>query len=161
VARKYRRANKAYSVGSFHQFPRSISESPEYLALSGWAKLLLMLMVFQYDGSNNGSLNASWAVMRTLGFRSEGTLNKALHELLAAQFIIQTLKSRRPIKVSDGDEWISARGRRALYAITWERIDNHEGEHGHEETDLPLVDWIGAHEARKEAEKAKQAEAKP
>lgn len=64
----------------------------------------------QYNGKNNGDLCAAWKVMHPKGWRSEATLDRAKKELLAAGFIAETRKGKRPNLCS-------------LYGITWQPIN--------------------------------------
>ena len=74
-----------------------------------------MQMAEQYNGFNNGDLQASWNVMKCKGWKSNATLSRAKFELLEKGFIEQTREGYlRPRRCS-------------LYAITWKAIDDCQG----------------------------------
>ncbi|WP_158219809.1 hypothetical protein [Ideonella sp. A 288] len=94
----------------FVGIPRSAYNSPLFIALSPWAVKLLVDLGAQYTGHNNGDLAAAWKLMHPRGWNSETTLNKAKKELLAAGFIVEMRKGRRPNLCS-------------LYALTWRPLN--------------------------------------
>ncbi|WP_426176304.1 hypothetical protein [Massilia sp. TWR1-2-2] len=83
-------------VGAFLAVPLAVLNSPKYRALSGSAVKLLFDIASQYNGKNNGDLSAAWKIMKPKGWRSEGTLDRAKKELLAAEFIDETRKGQFP-----------------------------------------------------------------
>jgi hypothetical protein len=70
---------------------------------------LLDNLTAQYNGGNNGDLCAAPKTMKLYGWNSQGSINKALTELLALGFIEQTRQG--------------GRNKFSLYAITWKPID--------------------------------------
>lgn len=113
--RKRRRGSK---IGeSFLALPRSVMESPQFIALPPHAVKLLIDLGAQYRGDNNGDLSAAWKLMKPRGWHSEATLAKAKRALLDAGFIFEARKGYRPNVCS-------------LYALTWLDIDaspKHDG----------------------------------
>lgn len=106
---KRQRATGRGESGSFAAIPHALLKTRKYATLSAWSVKLLVDMVGQYTGRNNGDLTASWAVMSPKGWRSKGTLQRALTDLLAAGFVIRTRYGGRNLC--------------ALYAITWKPVD--------------------------------------
>ena len=96
--------------GGFLMLPHALLHCPKFGALSASAVKLLLDIGGQYNGKNNGDLSAAWKIMRTKGWRSETTLNRAKHELLAAGFIAETRKGRLPNICG-------------LYGITWHALN--------------------------------------
>lgn len=96
--------------GPFLALPRDVIDHPAFIALSPYAKALLIDLGAQYRGDNNGDLCCAWKLMKPRGWRSEGTLHKAKHELLDAEFIFEARKGRRPNLCG-------------LYALTWITFD--------------------------------------
>lgn len=90
----------------FVALPRSVIRSEAYIGLSYAAKSLLVDVLDQFRGGNNGDLTVAWKVMQGRGWKSESTLNRAKLELLDAGFLYETRKGARPNKAS-------------LYALTW------------------------------------------
>lgn len=89
--------------------PHAIFQSAQYAALSPRAVKLLIDLLCQYRGTNNGDLCASWAVMRKSGWRSKSQLRKALLELDAARWVSLTRQ---------GDI-----NKPSLYAVTFQGVD--------------------------------------
>lgn len=94
---------------SFAGVPRAVMETRKYSQLSGWAVKLLLEFSFQFRGHNNGDLDARFSRVRSQGWRSSGTLAKALNELLGAGFIIKTRQG--------------GKHKPCLYALAWLPID--------------------------------------
>ena len=67
-------------------------------------------MASAYNGRNNGDLAAAWKLMQPRGWNSETTLHKAKKELIAAGFIIEMRKGKRPNSCS-------------LFALTWRPLN--------------------------------------
>ena len=109
---------------SYAGVPRAVMDHPDYVALSYKAKALLLELSYQYRGSNNGDLQASWTCMRERGWRSRTTLHKALEELLASGLVILTRQGR----------FVNPGGVCSLYALAWNPIDDCKGKHDVAET---------------------------
>jgi len=90
--------------------PHAVLHSRKYVALSYSGRALLIDVAGQYNGKNNGDLSITWTVMKSKGWKSEATLNKAKQEILAAGFVAETRKGQRPNLCS-------------LYGITWQPLD--------------------------------------
>jgi DNA-binding transcriptional ArsR family regulator len=97
----------------FLQIPRSVLQSKAYESLDGWGVKLLVDIAGQYRGHNNGDLCAAFSMLSEKGWRSKGTLHKALSNLLEAGLIEQTRQG--------------GRNRCSLYAVTWRNIDECKG----------------------------------
>ena len=96
--------------GGFSKLVHSYWQSPQYGKLSPIAVKLLIDLLCQYRGSNNGDLTASWTVMRPLGWRSKHLLQKAQRELQARGWIIKTRQG--------------SINKPSLWAVTFEGIDD-------------------------------------
>jgi hypothetical protein len=92
----------------------SILEAPEYAHLSGRAVKLLLDLFSQYNGHNNGAFYVAWRVLEKRGWRSRGTLTRALRELEASRFILKTRQG--------------GKHKPSLYAVTWLPIDECRGQ---------------------------------
>lgn len=97
-------------AGGFLLLPAALLHCPKFRALSPSGVKLLIDIGSQYNGKNNGDLCAAWKVMQPKGWRSEATLQKAKKELLAAEFIAETRKGKRPNLCS-------------LYGVTWQPLN--------------------------------------
>ncbi|WP_321277559.1 hypothetical protein [Thiomicrorhabdus indica] len=94
----------------FFALPHNLIASEKYQGLSGNAVKLLTQLGEQYNGNNNGDLQASQKVFMQKGWKSPSTLQKALNELLEAGFIVKTRQGCFPSTCS-------------LYAFTFQSID--------------------------------------
>ncbi|PKG49284.1 MULTISPECIES: MarR family transcriptional regulator [Halomonadaceae] len=103
--------------GGFFALPSLLMEHREFRELTPSALKVLMVLISQYKGSNNGDLAATHSMMKDWGGMAEGTLGKSLRELQERDLII---KSRQNRKGREG-------ARCALYALTWRRIDECPG----------------------------------
>ncbi len=104
-------------AGRFAGIPHAVMRHPDYLSLSAVAIRLLLELVMQFNGHNNGDLTAAWTVMKQRGFKSPATLSKALQELLEREFLICTRMGR-----------FQNPGRQcSLYALAWQPINECPG----------------------------------
>ena len=103
--------------GGYAGIPRIVIESDDFKRLSKAAKVLLLLMAYQFRGSNNGDLSAAPALLKGWGISSKTTTQKAVQELIERNLIIRTREGR----------FLNPGGRCALYALTWKPIDECQG----------------------------------
>lgn len=89
---------------------RSVFDSPEFTALSPHACKLLLELISQYKGDNNGDLTVAWSLMHKRGWRSRSTLWRCKAELIEAGFVYVTRKGRMPSTCE-------------LLALTWFSLD--------------------------------------
>lgn len=85
-----RRGGEATEPGGYARLPHMVLRSPQFIALSAHATRLLVDLLAQYKGHNNGDLCASWIVMAGRNWRSRQTLRRALLELEAGLWITRT-----------------------------------------------------------------------
>lgn len=100
-------------TASFVALPKYLINSPNYQDLRGNSIKLLTQIAEQYNGANNGDLQASFSIMKHKGWKSSETLNGALKELLDSGFLVKTRQGYFPNICS-------------LYGLTWQRIDKSE-----------------------------------
>jgi len=103
---------KKKKKGRFLGIPYEVASSEEFINLSLKARALIIDLLHQYHGSNNGSQSACWTLMKKRGWKSSSTLYNAFKELKNTGFVIIT---RQGMKI---------RGRATLCAITWNGIDD-------------------------------------
>jgi len=106
-----------FGARDFNGIPRAVMRTDDYRQLHGNAVKLLMAMIDQYRGQNNGDLTAAYSVMKHWGFHSKATLASALKALLRAGLIMITRTGR----------FLNPGGVCALYAVTWQPIDECPG----------------------------------
>ncbi|WXG51455.1 MAG: hypothetical protein RNU03_11300 [Candidatus Sedimenticola sp. (ex Thyasira tokunagai)] len=99
--------------GSFIAIPKIVVESEQYSKLSSHSVKLLIDLSAQYNGSNNGDLCAAWSMMVKRGWRSKGTLYRAVSELITTGFILLTRQG--------------GKHKASLYAVTFKPIDECKG----------------------------------
>ncbi len=68
--------------GPFIALSHSLADSLAFRTLTPLALKLWINMMMQYNGRNNGNINATFSEMEKWGWRSETSLHKALKELL-------------------------------------------------------------------------------
>lgn len=73
--------------GGYAPLYRCVLLSQSYAQLSAYAVKLLNDLLSQYYGSNNGDLCATYSIMVKRGWKSKGTLDRAIKELLESGFI--------------------------------------------------------------------------
>ena len=95
--------------------------------LSHMATHLLDNLIAQFDGKNNGDLSAAPKIMELYGWHSQGSIHKALTELLALGFIEQTRQG--------------GKNQCSLYAVTWLAIDDCNGKLDIEPTNVASNLW--------------------
>ena len=101
-------------TGRFIGLPHVVVKNKDYIELSYKSKALLIDLMLQYNGKNNGDLTAALAILRDRGWKRQATVGEAVKELIDANLIIRTREGqfRNPFS------------RCALYAITWQPIDD-------------------------------------
>ena len=106
-----------------HVFLRSQTAT----SLSAKACKLLLDLLSQYRGDNNGDLCAAWTLMRKRGWKSKDTLGKAIHELVEKGVIE---KSRQ-----------GGKHKATLYALTTYAVDECKGKIDMAPTHSPKSLW--------------------
>lgn len=102
------------SYGAFAGFPLTVLNSANAQRLSAHALALLVDIRSEYNGHNNGRLNATWArLSKKDRWNSKETLNHALKELIHYGFIKREAPGRK----------IAGAPEPTLYSITWEAVD--------------------------------------
>lgn len=111
----------------FAGIPHMLMESPNYAELNGWDVKLLLEIVKQHNGSNNGDLCATWKLMKASGWRSPSTLSLSIKRLEHYGFIEQTRQG----------------GRHScnLYGLTWYPIEECKGKLDIKATSRPSDNW--------------------
>jgi hypothetical protein len=104
-------------TGRFVAFPHAVMKTEDYTGLSYKSKALLLDIALQYNGRNNGDLTVALAVLRNRGWKRQATISEAVKELLDADLIIRTREG----------QFRNPHSRCALYAITWQPIDDCNG----------------------------------
>lgn len=95
--------------GGFAALPHRVLRSNQFSSLSPRATKLLMDLLSQYNGNNNGDLCAAMTLMKERGWRSNHALFKSRSELLETGFIVSSRTG--------------GRNRPELFALTFYAVD--------------------------------------
>jgi hypothetical protein len=114
----------------FAPIPKDVLNMPEFQALPSSAKALMLDLMGQYTGKNNGRLCPAFEVMQRAGWVSKGTLQRAREALLEAPFAVLTRKGHPPRTV----DWIG---------FTWWKLDYDKSMDGHiDPRSFPYLNFI-------------------
>ena len=97
----------------FLHLPHYVTNSDAYRSMNGWGVKMLVDIASQFKGKNNGDFCATWSVMQCRGWKSKGTVDRAVKALLEVGLIEQTRQG--------------GRNRCSLYGVTWRPIDECKG----------------------------------
>jgi hypothetical protein len=81
--------------GGFVALPHPVIRSAQFACLSPNALKLLLDLLSQYRGDNNGDLCATWTVMKQRSWKSRSTLYKAQRELEGGRWIVRMRQGGR------------------------------------------------------------------
>ena len=133
MARNRGKTKNRSDTARFVGIPVHILESPEYAALSGNAVKLLLDLLAQFNGYNNGDLCATWSLMCKRGWKSRDTLASSIRLLLETRFIMKTRQGEKG--------HMSGKRKPTLYAITWRGIDDCKGKLDVPSSTVALNSW--------------------
>lgn len=132
-----RNPSAKWGGGGFTAIPHRVLDSPKFAALSPCATKLLIDLVAQYRGHNNGDLCAATALLKPRGWNSKSSLTKAIKELVDTGFLILTRRG--------------GRHKPNLYALSFYAIDDCKDKQGFSKFDpdlgikptvSPRDDWL-------------------
>lgn len=106
---KFKDAKAARGNGQYFPLPCAVIQSNNFAKLSAHAVKLLMDLLAQWRGVNNGDLCSAWTVMSKRGWKSRATLDRARKELLLGEWIMLTRQGGRHVA--------------SLYAVTFHAIN--------------------------------------
>jgi hypothetical protein len=95
----------------FLPIPKDVLRSPAYQALPFSARALMLDLMAQYTGKNNGRLSPAFQAMQRIGW-TKHTLIAAKRALLKCPFVVLTRRGHAPKTA----EWIG---------LTWWKLDFH------------------------------------
>lgn len=114
--------------GSFAALPHVVLHSENFRTLSARAVKLLIDLLSQYRGNNNGDLCCAFRLMAKRGWRSKDQLHKARGELLERGWIILTRQGGLHMGPN-------------LYALTFQALDYCGGKLEVPQTRTAPGDW--------------------
>lgn len=94
----------------FQPIPKDVLRMKEFQDLPASSKALMLDLMGQYDGRNNGKLCPAFEVMRRTGWVSKGTVQRAKDALVDTPFAVLTRMGHPPRTV----DWIG---------FTWWKLD--------------------------------------
>jgi hypothetical protein len=104
-----------------------VTRSQAFANLSAHANKLINEFLSQYNGSNNGDFSATFSLMQKRGWKSKGTLNRAIKELIESGFIEVSRQGGRHLC--------------SLYALTFYAVDECKGKLDIAPTRTPKSLW--------------------
>lgn len=126
-SKRHRKITEKREAGGYVALGSHFLRSRTCATLGSLASKLLLDLLSQYNGTNNGDLCATWTLMKDRGWRSKSSLEKALRELLQKGVIE---KSRQ-----------GGRHKASLYALTMFAIDECKGKLDIAATSRPRSLW--------------------
>jgi hypothetical protein len=94
--------------------PFWVMNHPSFRAASHRSRALLLDVLLQYNGRNNGSLVICDKALKPLGWNSRDGLTKAKRELVELGLLVETRQGAKP-------------NRAAWYALSWRQLDVKDG----------------------------------
>lgn len=125
--KKFKESKAKREPGGFVALPYIVIRSDVFRLLSAHAVKLLIDLLAQYRGNNNGDLCAAWRVMQPCGWRSRDTLCKAIVELRKGGWIEVSRQGGRHVA--------------SLYAVSFFAIDDCKGKLDIKSTGSPNSLW--------------------
>jgi hypothetical protein len=122
-----KRKNGRAKTPSFVMLRKDIITSKQYSDLSHKAVKLLIDVLEQFNGNNNGDLCVTMSVMKKKGWVSSGTLQAAKNELVRKGWLELTRQGGRHMC--------------SLYAISFYQIHECGGKHDRRPTTIPSNLW--------------------
>jgi len=127
MSKSYSKSKGRTGTGRFLSIPKQVADSKAYAELGGWSVKLIVDIGKNYNGRNNGDLSAAFSQLQECGWKSKGTLNKAIKELIAHGFIELTRQG--------------GKHKASLYALTWKSIDECDGKLDVKPTKVASNNW--------------------
>jgi len=110
---KHKRPIESVS-GRYAAFPHAVMDSEAFRGANHATQVLLLELMRQHTGENNGRLHLATGWLRKRGWKSVGTIQRAKIELIERGLIVQT----RQGGLNSGASW---------FALTWLPISNFAG----------------------------------
>ena len=126
-SQQMRRNKGRMMTDSFVRIPHHVINHEHFRSLSPRATKLLIDLLAQYRGYNNGDLCAPLSLMRERGWNSSDQLQKAKNEVIEKDVIIVTRQG--------------GINKCSLYAVTWFPIDECNGKLDVASTTTAPVNW--------------------
>lgn len=128
------RKSNEKSKGRFIGIPYHVAKSEYFGNLNFRETKLIMDLLIQYNGYNNGSMSPCFALMNKRGWNSSSTLHRAFNGLKEKGFLIVTRQG------------VKKKGFATLVAITWLGIDEPQNDQivydtGIKVSHKPLAYW--------------------
>ena len=109
--------NETHIKDPFVPFFTHVYKSENYAKLNSNSVKLMFDLWMQFDGKNNGALDAAMSILKPYGWNNNKTLARSIAQLIKYGFIERT----RKYTIRDP----------ALYAFTWWKIDECLAKYGY------------------------------
>ena len=90
----------------------AVLEHPDFYEANPRCHKMLLYLLRQFNGRNNGDFSAAYSVLKKFGFRSKDTIASTLEELIERGLIVRTSESKFKNTNASCD----------FYAVTWFQI---------------------------------------
>ena len=87
----------------------AVLEHPDFYEANPRCHKMLLYLLRQFNGKNNGDFTAAYSVLKKFGFKSKDTIASTLEELIARGLIVRTREAK----------FQNPNATCALYAVTW------------------------------------------
>jgi hypothetical protein len=128
MAKKNKHLNRRRRSDRFFMVPKRVFDHEDFILLSARGLKLLVDLLVQYSGYNNGDLCGAMSLMKVRGWNSNDQLHKAKKELIDRKLIVVSRQGGRK--------------KATLYALTWLSIDDCKGKLDIKSTNKPWRDFI-------------------
>jgi hypothetical protein len=128
MAKSYSKAKGRNEKGRFVALPHHCLNHENYIRMNDKAKTLIVNVVLQYNGGNNGDLCIAFSMMKKQGWKSKQTLYLAINELLHYGWLVHT-------RIGELNKTPH------LYGITFHPIDECKGKLDIKATKVPPGTW--------------------
>ena len=110
-------SRKKQAKARFINIDFAVLEHPDFYEANPRCHKMLLYLLRQFNGKNNGDFTAAYSVLRKFGFKSKDTIASTLEELIERGLIVRT----RDAKFQNPNATC------ALYAVTWFQMHECDG----------------------------------
>lgn len=137
MPKRKNKPSQKWGGGGFTAIPHRVLDSPKFANLSPQATKLLIDLVAQYRGNNNGDLCAAMTLLKPRGWKSSASLAKAIREIVGTGFLVLTKQG--------------GKHKPSLYALSFFAVDEcrdkqgfckFDSDLGIRPTESPRNDWL-------------------
>lgn len=105
-------SKKKHASARYISIYHAVLEHPDFYEANPRCHKMLLYLLRQFNGSNNGDFTAAYSVLKKFGFKSKDTIASTLQELIDRGLIVRTREAK----------FQNPNATCALYAVTWFQI---------------------------------------